>query len=150
MLNSKFKPLVIEIIALSVLDAIGIITMVTNPNCTERIIPALVAVQLLGLVVIAFIYWSRAQWNRIETSPSRETSTESERAKKHKFKRTRWLWFAVAVIGILQTPDAIVKAIQLVKSDHWMSSVVVLGFVIRFGVIWLFLKLWWQFRTANQ
>jgi hypothetical protein len=150
MLNSKFKPLVIGFIALGILDILGGVTMVANPDWTERIIPALVAIQLFGFLVIAFVYWSRAQWNEMETSLSSDASTKSDRAKKPKWRRMRWSWFAIAVVGILQTPNAIINAIQLVKSDHWMALVAVLGFAIRFGMIWLFLKLWWQFRPASQ
>lgn len=147
MLNSKFKPVVIGFIALGVLDILGVVTMVANPDWTERIIPALVGIQLFGFVVIAFVYWSRAQWNEMETSLSGDAL---ERAKKPKWRRMRWLWFAIAVVGILQTPNAIINAIQLVRSNHWMALIAVLGFAIRFGMIWLFLKLWWQFRPANQ
>lgn len=149
-MKSKFKPLVIGFISLGILDILGIVTMVANPDWTERIIPALAAVQLLGFVVIAIVYWGRAQWNEMETSFSSDASTEAERAKKPKWRRVRWLWFAVAVGGILQTPNAIIDAIHLIKSDHWMAFATVVGFAIRFGLICLFLKLWWQFRPANQ
>ena len=149
-LNNKFKPLVIGLIALGIVDILGVVTMVANPDWTERIIPALVGIQLVGFVVIAFVYWSRAQWNEMETSLSGDVSTKSESAKKPKLRRTRWLWFAMAVVGVLQTPNAIINAIQLVKSDHRMAVVAVLAFAIRFGMIWLFLKLWWQFRPANR
>ena len=144
---SKYKPLFIGILTLGVLDLIGIVTMVANPDWTERIIPALVGIQLFGFIVIAFVYWSRAQWNEMETSLSGDAS---ERAKKPKWRRMRWLWFAIAVLGILQTPNAIINAIHLVNSDRRMALVALLGFAIRFGMIWLFLKLWWQFRPANQ
>jgi len=148
MLNTRFKPVAIGFIALAILDSVGVVTMVANPGWTERIIPALVAVQLLGFVVIAFAYWSRAQWN--ETSLSSDASTGSVRATKPKWRRMRWLWFAIAVVAILQTPHAIIDAFRLVKSGPWMALVAVLAFAIRFGMIWLFLKLWWQFRPANQ
>ena len=150
MLNSKFKPLVVGFIALGILDILGLVTMVANPDWTERIIPALAAIQLFGFLVIAFVYWSRAQWNEMGTSLSGDASTEAERAKKPKWRRVGWLWFAIAVVGILQTPNAIINAIHLVKPHQWMAFLVVLGFAIRFGMIWLFLKLWWQFRPANQ
>ena len=149
-MNSKFKPLVIGFIALGTLDILCVVTMVANPDWTERIIPALVALQLFGFVVIAIVYWCRAQWNEMETSLSGDAPTEAERAKKPKWRRVRWLWFAIAVVGILQTPNAIINAIHLVKPNHWMAFLAVLGFAIRFGMIWLFLKLWWQFRPASQ
>ena len=149
-MNPKFKPIVIGFVSLGILDILGVVAMVANPELTERIIPALVAVQLLGLLVIAFVYWSRAQWKEMEISLSAGASTELERAKKTKWRRMRWCWFAIAIVGISQTPSAIITAIHLVKSDHRMALIVVLGFAIRFGMIWLFLKLWWQFRPANQ
>src|SRR5579862_2043528 len=107
MLNPKFKPLIFGIIALGSLDLTGLVTMVVNPDWTARIIPALVGIQLLGAVVIAFVYWCRGQWSEMETSLSSGASTESENAKKPRWRRTRWLWFAIAVVGILQTPIAI-------------------------------------------
>ena len=150
MLSSRFRPLVIGIVILGCLDAMGLVTLIANPELTERIIPALAGIQIVGFVAIAFIYWCRTQWNEMETSLSGDASTEAEIAKKPKWRRMRWLWFAIAVVGILQTPNAISDAVRLVKSDHSMVLIAVLAFAIRFGMIWLFLKLWWQFRPADK
>jgi hypothetical protein len=62
----------------------------------------------------------------------------------------RWLWFGIAVLTILQTPDAVMSAIHLVKSDHRLGWIVPVAFAIRFGTIWLFLKLWWRSRPSKE
>jgi len=60
-LNSKYKPLVIGMVTLGALDTIGVVSMIVNPDLTERIIPALVAIQIVGFIVIAIVYMIRTQ-----------------------------------------------------------------------------------------
>jgi MFS superfamily sulfate permease-like transporter len=130
---------------------IGIVTMIANPNWTERIIPALVGTQLIGFILIAFAYMIRSQFGP-EISPvvSTDPSAKSENVNRPQWSRMRWLWFGIAALGVAQTPIAIVNAIHTAQSDHRMAPVMVLAFAIRFGMIWLFLRLWWKFRPVNQ
>ena len=65
-------------------------------------------------------------------------------------RKFRWGWFAIAVIGILQTPTAVISAIHLVSSDHRLTPIIPIAFAIRFGMIWLFLKLWWDTRPIKE
>jgi hypothetical protein len=41
--------------SIAVLDLLGVVMMVVTPDLTERVIPALVGVQIFGFVAIAFI-----------------------------------------------------------------------------------------------
>jgi len=153
MLNSRYKPLVTGIVALGTLDLVGLVTMIVNPDWTERIIPALVGIQIVGIVTFAIVYMIRAQEQQ-ETAGSLgvsvDPSAKSANVTRPKWYRMRWLWFAFATLGILQTPIAFSNAIHLVNSEHRLAPVMVLAFAIRFGMIGLFLKLWWQFRPANR
>jgi hypothetical protein len=54
-LKTTRKRLIIGFALLAVLDLAGFITMFVNPELTERVIPALVGVQLLGFAAIAAI-----------------------------------------------------------------------------------------------
>jgi MFS superfamily sulfate permease-like transporter len=153
MLNSKYKPLIIGIVTLGTLDLIGLATMIVNPNWTERVIPALVGIQIVGFVAVAIVYMICAQ-RQFGAAGSLgvpvDPSAGSANVERPKWKRMRWLWFAFAALGILQTPTALSNAIHVANSEHRLAPVMVLAFVIRFGMIGLFLKLWWQFRPANQ
>jgi hypothetical protein len=65
-------------------------------------------------------------------------------------RKPGWLWFAIAVIGILQTPDAVISAVHSASSDHRLAPILVLAFAIRVVMIWLFLKFWWDSRSAKE
>jgi hypothetical protein len=120
---------------------------------TERVIPALVGIQILGFVSVAIAYMIRSQdqfGERKSPVVSIGSSAESGKVKNLKWSRMRWLWFAIAPFEILQTPTAIINALHLANSSHRLAPVMVLAFAIRVGMIWLFLKLWWQFRPTNQ
>jgi hypothetical protein len=66
-------------------------------------------------------------------------------------RRFRWAWFALALIGVLETPFAIVDAIQFARSNHGLAPIMLIAFPIRFGMIWFFFWLWWQYRpVANK
>jgi len=152
-LNSKYKPLVIGMVTLGALDTIGVVSMIVNPDLTERIIPALVAIQIVGFIVIAIVYMIRTQTQQGTGTPpvgSTDSLSESEKAQRPRWRRMRWLWLAIAFFGILQTPIAIISAIHDANTDHRLAPVMVLAFAIRFGMIWLFLKLWWQSRPIDQ
>jgi hypothetical protein len=65
-------------------------------------------------------------------------------------KKFRWGWFAVACFAILTTPGAVIDAIQLFRSDHRLGFILPVAFVIRVGMIWWFLKLWWDTRASEK
>jgi hypothetical protein len=76
---SKHRPLLIAFLTLVILDFAGIATMIISPKLTERVIPALMLVQLVGLISIAVIRITRSpkQWKTSDatpppTSPSRD------------------------------------------------------------------------------
>jgi hypothetical protein len=52
-MSFKNKPMMTAIALLATLDVLGIITIVAVPDLTPRLIPALVAVQILGFIGIA-------------------------------------------------------------------------------------------------
>lgn len=149
MLSPKYKPLILGAVTLGSLDALGIAAMIANPESIDRVIPALVAIQVLGILVVAFIYWSRRQWREMDATISGDLSIETDR-KQRTLKRRRWGALTIAVIGILQTPSAIHSAIGMVQADHIMAFVMVIAFAIRFAVIWFFFRFFWQTRPQKQ
>jgi bacteriorhodopsin len=64
-------------------------------------------------------------------------------------RKFRWLWFAIGVAGILQTPLAVISTIQMVRSDPRLAFLPFAAFPIRIVMIWLFFWLWWQTRPNN-
>ncbi len=61
----------------------------------------------------------------------------------------RWLWFAMALFGLLTTPFAVLDAYRLGLSDHRLIAVAILAFSIRFAMIWLFFSLWLKYAPAK-
>ena len=64
-------------------------------------------------------------------------------------RRFRWGWLIIAVIEILETPSAVISAVRMVHSDHRLWFVPFISFPIHFGMIWFFLKLWWDYRPEK-
>ncbi len=62
------------------------------------------------------------------------------------FKRLRWLWFAIALYGLLTTPSALLGA----RGTHLPLFVVILALTIRFATIFWLMNLWWKYRPSNQ
>jgi hypothetical protein len=88
-----------------------------------------------------------------DSAPSRDnlvTMSQSSLEKPKWIRKFRWGWFAIAAIGILQTPMAVINAVHLVGSNHRLAPIIPIAFVIRFGMIWLFLKLWWDTRPIKE
>jgi hypothetical protein len=52
---ARRRPLIVAIVTLAIFDFTGIITMILSPDLTARLIPALVAIQILGFIAIAAI-----------------------------------------------------------------------------------------------
>lgn len=69
--------------------------------------------------------------------------------KPVKWRRMRWAWFALAVLGVVLTPGAILNAIDLYQTNHKLGFVIPIAFAIRFTQIWFFAWLWWKYRPSN-
>jgi hypothetical protein len=65
-------------------------------------------------------------------------------------KKFRWAFFAVAVLGIAQTPSAISSAYSAASKTHWLILAFLEAFAIRFLTIWMFLYLWWDTRSTQN
>lgn len=65
-------------------------------------------------------------------------------------RKWRWFWFAIAILGILQTPWALTSAVKLAESDHRLVFIPLLGLLIRIGLIFMFLWLWWAYRPVRN
>jgi hypothetical protein len=52
---ARRRPLIVAIGTLTMLDVTGVVAMLISPALTARLIPALVAIQILGFIVIAAI-----------------------------------------------------------------------------------------------
>jgi len=69
--------------------------------------------------------------------------------QKPKWTRMRWLWSAIAIVGIIGTPNAIIGAFNLGKSNLALSPIAIVALIIRVVMVWFLLKLWWQFRPEK-
>ena len=75
-MRSKYKPLLIGIAILFVLDTVAIITMIANPDLTARVIPVLFAIQILGFIGIAAVYLTRQNPDQTELQGSQSRSSK--------------------------------------------------------------------------
>ncbi|HEY6388450.1 MAG TPA: hypothetical protein VIX91_22450 [Candidatus Acidoferrum sp.] len=65
-------------------------------------------------------------------------------------KKYRWLFFALAAIGIIQTPFAILSAISEARADHRLILPLLLALTIRFAMLGFFSKIWWDTRSSSE
>ena len=63
-------------------------------------------------------------------------------------KKFRWFFFALAVIGIGQTPFVVRPALSDALADHRVLFPFLLALVIRVISIGFFLKIWWETRPS--
>jgi len=68
--------------------------------------------------------------------------------KNEGLRKVRWIAFALAAVGILQTPFVIPNAVSKAITDHWLIIPFVVAFAIRVLVIGFFLKIWWDTRAS--
>jgi hypothetical protein len=66
--------------------------------------------------------------------------------KRGHWRRMRWLWLALSLLGLISTPSAVLDAVENYKTDHRLGWIIPLAFGMRFGQIWLFAWLWWKCR----
>jgi hypothetical protein len=66
-----------------------------------------------------------------------------------RWQKFRWLWFAFALYGLLDTPFAVMDAYRTDIADHRLIPVTIFAFAVRFGIIWLFFSLWVKFAPAR-
>jgi hypothetical protein len=65
-------------------------------------------------------------------------------------KVVRWLSLAVAFAGLVQTPFLIPESVAQMRADHRLIAVYPIGFSIRFLLIGLFAKFWWDTRKKSD
>lgn len=67
--------------------------------------------------------------------------------KNEKLRKVRWIAFALAAFGIVQTPIVVMNAISQAGADHRLIVPFVMAFAIRVVFIGFFLKIWWDTRA---
>jgi Na+/H+ antiporter NhaA len=67
-----------------------------------------------------------------------------------KWSRSRWIWLALAAVGVVMTPAAVINVIDLYRADHRLGFVIPLGLSIRFAQIYGFTWLWWKTRPMDS
>jgi hypothetical protein len=70
--------------------------------------------------------------------------------KSEGLRKVRWIAFALAAIGILQTPFVIPGAVSQSIADHRLIALFLGAFAIRVLVIGFFLKIWWDTRASVE
>ena len=65
-------------------------------------------------------------------------------------RKLRWLWFAIAAWGLLQTPFAVMDAVKLIRSDRNLMFLPFIAFPMRLAMIGMFFWLWWAARARNE
>ena len=68
--------------------------------------------------------------------------------KTEGLRKVRWIAFALAAVGILQTPFVIPGAVSQAVADHRLIVPFVGAFAVRVLVIGFFSKIWWDTRTS--
>ena len=67
------NPIVRGVVVVAILDLICFVSMIANPDWTDRMIPALIGIQMLGFTVIGFVYWN----HKVDESDSAEPQQTS-------------------------------------------------------------------------
>jgi hypothetical protein len=65
------------------------------------------------------------------------------------WRRLRWLWFVMGVVGLVLTPGAVIGAVKLYRMNHNLWFVIPIGLILRLALIGFFFWLWWKFRPAE-
>ena len=66
------------------------------------------------------------------------------------FAKFRWLWFAMAMYGLITTPFAATNAYREALSYHRVIFPMILALFIRVGTIYLFFSLWLKHRPVKS
>ena len=68
--------------------------------------------------------------------------------KNESLRKVRWIAFALAAGGMLETPFVIPNAISEARADHRMIVPFVMAFSIRVFFIGYLSKVWWDTRSS--
>ena len=69
--------------------------------------------------------------------------------KNSALRKYRWWFFALAIGGIIQSPFVIPPGVAQAVNDHRLILPFGLALVIRFSVIGVLLKVWWDTRPST-
>jgi len=96
-------------------------------------------------VIICFFVAINKVRRRIRAQGQIESKGVSGSPMKYDgLKKLRWLFFALAAIGIVYTPSAILTVFSNAASDHRLIIPFAGALVIRLLFIGFFLKIWWE------
>jgi hypothetical protein len=99
-LKTKHKRLIIGLASIAALDFAAILTMFADPDLTERVIPALGAIQIFGFVAIAVIVSTSRQEDTLVADADREP----ERAGRQWLP---WLFGSIALLSFMRVGMAL-------------------------------------------
>ena len=96
-------------------------------------------------IIISFFVAINKVRRRIRGQAQIESKGVSGSPMKYEgLKKLRWLFFALAAIGIAYTPYAILTVFSNATSDHRLIIPFAGALVIRLLFIGFFLKIWWE------
>lgn len=110
----KYRPLLITVALLVMLDVAVLVAMVARPNWTERLIPALVGIQILFLIIIALVLYV------IHASAENWTSKPQTTAK-----RNRWVVPLFITLGIFYLVRSLAALVYFALHGGSGTSVIV-------------------------
>ena len=76
--------------------------------------------------------------------------SQTNQPKPSIIARFRWLYFALAMLAILDTPFAVINAFHSSQPDHRLNLILIYAFAMRFVWIGLFFSLWWRHRPRAK
>jgi hypothetical protein len=98
----------------------------------------------MSIIICFFVAINKVR-RRIRNQGQIESKSVSGSPMKYEgLKKLRWLFFALAAIGIAYTPSAILTVISNATSDHQLIIPLAGALVIRLLFIGFFLKIWWE------
>lgn len=125
----KHKRLTIGIASIASIDLAGFVTMIANPDLTERVIPALAAVQIFGFVAIAAII---VMGKRDYTLGGEDGSESGATGKLW----VPWLFGFIALLSFMRAGLALVYIAGEEGHKHsWFGSIA--GTVMGCFFLWL-------------
>ncbi|MGD0304092.1 MAG: hypothetical protein ABSC71_04610 [Candidatus Acidiferrales bacterium] len=63
-------------------------------------------------------------------------------------RKTRWLWFALALLLLVQTPLVVAQFVRYGAQKRGMYAILVVALFFRAAWIWFFGKMWWDTRHS--
>lgn len=125
---ARRRNLIVAIVMLIILDTTGVVAMIISPDLTARLIPSLVAIQILGFIVIATIC--------LRQVPKDDEATKEMNPASYPRDWRIWFICGVAMLFLFRA----LLAVAYIASNGWRRHQIIVplaGFLIACYLLYL-------------